>query len=231
VVLTSVLLLTLFVFAFAFPKVAKILTEMKIPLPFSTQILITFSTFLTTYWYLALAGLAGVILGLRWVLRNPVNLTAVDRLKLRIPLFGNLVRQIAVSRFAHHLALLLEAGIGIFDALVATERVVGNRIFSEAIRDVREQVEGGMTLTDALRRSGEFPPMTIRMVQVGESSATLVESLNRVADYYDKEVPNTVKKVFAAAEPMLIVMLAVVVAFVALSIYLPIYRSIGMIGK
>ena len=108
---------------------------------------------------------------------------------------------------------------------------MGNRIFSEAIRDVREQVEGGMTLTDALRRSGEFPPMTIRMVQVGESSATLVESLNRVADYYDKEVPNTVKKVFAAAEPMLIVMLAVVVAFVALSIYLPIYRSIGMIGK
>lgn len=230
-VLICISVLMIFVFSFAFPKITSILMEMKVPLPLSTRILIRVSKLFQSYWNFMGLGLLGGIVGFRLISQNQKGRLMLDKLKLRLPVTGELTRKISLSRFAHHLGLLLEAGIGIFDALSAVEKVVGNLVISKAIKEVRDNVEAGLTLTEALRRTGEFPPTVLRMISIGESTGTLGEALAKVSQYYDKEVPATVKKIFSAAEPALIVFLGVVVMGVALSIYLPIYRSIGMIGK
>ena len=204
---------------------------MKVPLPFSTRVLIAVSKLFQSYWHFVGVGCVGGIVGFRLFSHTPKGRLTLDKLKLRLPLIGELIKKIYLSRFAHHLSLLLQAGIGIYDALSAVEKVVGNLIFSKAIREVRDQVQGGSTLTEALGTAGVFPPMVIRMISVGESTGTLDGALAKVSQYYDQEVPSTVKKIFSAAEPALILFLAVVVLTVALSVYLPIYQAIGKIGR
>lgn len=231
VVLGAISILVIFVFAFAFPKISAVLMDMKVPLPASTRFLIGFSQLVQSSWHFLGLGIVAGGVGFRLISRTPGGRLMLDRLKLKLPVVGELIRKIALSRFAHHLGLLLEGGIGISDALLTVERVVGNRVISETIREVREEIQRGSTFTAALQRSGEFPPMALRMIAIGESTGTLTEALAKVSQYYDQEVPASVKKILTAAEPILIMFLAVMILGIALSIYLPIYKSIGMIGK
>ncbi|MEI9475841.1 MAG: type II secretion system F family protein [Deltaproteobacteria bacterium] len=230
-VLIGVSVLIIFVFSFAFPRIASVLIDMKVALPLSTRILIAVSKIFESYWHLVGVGFVGGIVGVRLFSQTRKGRLMLDKLKLKLPIIGELIKKVYLSRFTHHLSLLLQAGIGIYDALFAVEKVVGNLVFSKAIREVRDQVQGGSTLTEALERAAVFPPMVIRMMSVGESTGTLDEVLAKVSQYYDQEVPSTVKKVLSAAEPALIVLLAVVVLAVALSVYVPIYQAIGKIGK
>jgi len=230
-VLVAVGFLIMLVFAFAFPRISGILLAMKVPLPLLTRIFLAISDVFKSYWYIVMLCILGGIVGVHLVSRLEGGRLFLDRLKLRLPVIGGLIRKISLSRFAHHLGLLLEAGIGIIQALTLVERVVGNQVIAEAVRRARDQVQAGSTLSDALRRSGEFSPMVIRMISIGESSGTLSDALVKVSNYYDQEVPATVKKIFSALEPALIVFLAMIVLMVALSIYLPLYKSIGMIGR
>jgi type IV pilus assembly protein PilC len=230
-VLIGVSILILFVFSFAFPRISSVLIEMKVPLPFSTRLLIAVSKLFQSYWHFVGVGFVGGILGVHLFSQTQKGRLMLDKLKLRLPIIGELIKKVYLSRFTHHLSLLLQAGIGIYEALSAVEKVVGSLVFSKAIREVRDQVQAGLTLTEALERAAVFPPMVIRMISVGESTGTLDEALAKVSQYYDQEVPSTVKKIFSAAEPALILFLAVVVLTVALSIYLPIYQAIGKIGR
>jgi len=220
-----------FVFAFALPKIMPILIEMKVDLPLTTRIMIKFSKLIQSYWYFLGLGLMGGIMGVFLISQNEKVRMGIDRLKLRLPMIGDLLRKIYLSRFSRHLGLLLEGGIGIFDALIAVEGVVGNLVISNAVKEVRDQVQAGLTFTEALRRTGEFPPRVLRMISIGESTGTLGNALTKVSKYYDEEVPATVKKLLSAAEPALIIFLAMIVMGVGLSIYLPIYQGIGRIGK
>jgi type IV pilus assembly protein PilC len=204
---------------------------MKVPLPFSTRLLIAVSKIFQSYWHFVAVGVAGAIVGFRLFSRARKGRLMLDRIKLRLPVVGELIKKIYLSRFTHHLSLLLQAGIGIYEALSAVEKVVGNLVFSKAIREARDQVQGGSTLTEALGKAGLFPPLVIRMISVGESTGTLEEALAKVSQRFDQEVPSSVKKFFSAAEPVLILFLAVVVLLVALSVYLPIYQAIGKIGR
>lgn len=231
VVIVAIGILLTLVFAFAFPRISGILLQMKIPLPLSTRVLLGISDIFESYWYIVVTCIFGGVVGFRLGSLTERGRLFLDKWKLRIPIIGGLVRKICLSRFAHYLSLLLEAGIGIIQALSIVETVVGNQVIAQAIRRAREEVQVGSSLTDSLRTSGEFPPMTIRMISIGESSGTLSDSLTKVSNYYDQEVPTTVKKMLSAMEPALILFLALVVMVVALSIYLPIYKSIGMIGK
>ena len=155
----------------------------------------------------------------------------LDRIKLRIPVIGELIRKVSLSRFTRHLSLLMGSGVGIIEAFTIVEKVVGNRVISEAIRKAKNDVESGSTITESLQKSAVFPPMVIKMIYVGETTGTLTDSLDTVSSYYDQEVPATVKKMFSILEPALIMFLAFMVLGIALSIYLPIYKSISMIGK
>jgi len=221
----------MFVFTFVFPRIYPILLSLNVPLPLSTRVLIGLSNFCQYYWHIILISIFGGIVGIHLISHLDRGRMIIDKLKLRLPVIGEFIRKIAISRFAHHLGLLLEAGIGIIQSLTLVERVVGNQIIAEAIERARDQVQAGSTLSEALRRNREFDPMVIRMISIGESSGTLSEALNKVSNYYDREIPRAVKKIFSALEPAIIVFLALIVGIVVLSIYTPIYKGIGMMGK
>lgn len=231
VVFGAIVLLVGYLFAFVLPTFTKILTQLNVPLPLPTLIVIAISNFMKNYWWLLLIGIAGVITTTKVILRFPWGKYAFDRFKLGIPIFGTLIRKIALSRFAHFMALLYSAGVDILESLAVVEKVVGNEVIARVIRDAREQVKAGHRLSEPLRASKQFPPMVVRMVEIGEISGQLDKTLLKVSNFYDREIPQTVKKVFAAFEPIMIVFLAGIVLLVAVSMYLPLYSSLGQLGK
>ena len=218
-------------FAFAFPRITGILLGMKISLPLITRVVIGASTFFKHYWWLIFSGLAAAVVGLRLIAKTPRGRLWVDKLKLRLPIVGDLIRKVALSRFAHHLGILWRAGIALPQTLALVEGVVGNQVIAEAISRAKEEVLAGGSLSKSLGKSGQFPPLVIRMLTIGETTGEMDESLAKVCQYYDQEVPATVKKIFAVMEPLLIAFLAFVVLGVALSMYLPLYSALGVMGK
>lgn len=217
--------------SFAFPRIAKILVGMKVPLPLSTRMLMGISHIISSYWYIIIFITFGGFMGILLMSQMEKGRVLMDRIKLRIPVLGELTRKVSLSRFTRHLSLLLGSGVGIIEAFTIVEKVVGNRVISEAIRTAKNDVESGLTITESLQKSAVFPPMVIKMIHVGETTGTLTDLLDKVSSYYDQEVPATVKKIFSIMEPALIMFLAFMVLVIALSIYLPIYKSISMIGK
>ena len=143
---------------------------------------------------------------------------------LKIPIFGVLVRDIALSRFCHFFQILFNAGVDISQTLQILQTVVGNRVLGNATAVIRNEIRAGESIAKSLTATGHFPPMVIRVFRVGETSGQLDTSLARICVYYDKEIPATIKRVFATMEPLLYVFLACVVLTVALAIYLPLYQ-------
>ncbi|MFN3467176.1 MAG: type II secretion system F family protein [Candidatus Brocadiales bacterium] len=227
----AIILLVGFLFAFVFPKITGILLELGIPLPLPTRIVIAVSNFMRHNWYYILAGIFAVFITFKIVARYSWGRMALDRFKLSIPVFGELMRKISLSRFSHFMAILFKAGVDIIQSLTVVEKVVGNEVIAKIVRGAREQVRTGHHLSESLKRSKQFPPLVVRMVEIGEASGEMDKSLERVSKYYDREIPMTIKRVFAIVEPSMLGFLAIIVAFVALSIFLPLYSSLGQIGR
>ena len=154
----------------------------------------------------------------------------MDAMKLKLPVIGGLIEKICLSRFSHHLGTLLRTGVDISQSLSIVERVVGNAVIAQAVREAKEKVIQGGSLWNSLQETGVFPPLVIRMIFVGETTGTIDATLDRVTAFYDREIPATVKKVFALMEPLIIVVLATIVLIVALSIFIPLYSALGRIG-
>ena len=230
-VLSAVGILLTILFAFAFPRIIGILQGMRVPLPLITRVTIGISTFFRDYWWLIFLAVAVGAVGLRLAGKTVRGRLWIDGLKLRLPVVGDLVRKVALSRFAHHLGLLWRAGIDISQALTLVAGVIGNQVISEAISRTKEEVLAGESLSKSLAKRGQFSPLVIRMISIGEVSGEMEGSLSKVCQYYDQEVPATVKKIFSVMEPLVIVLLAFVVLGVALSMYLPLYTALGRMGK
>lgn len=218
-------------FTFVLPRFSKILERTGAPMPLPTKIVMTIGGFMQANWTYLLFGGAALVVLVRLAVRTPAGRLALDRLKLQLPVFGVIIRKAALSRFAHHLETLYRTGVEFVYALSVVERVVGNAVIARAVAQVRERVIGGMGFTDALRASGEFPPLVVRMVGSGEMSGNLADSLGKVSQYYDREVPDAVRRLFGLIEPAMITVLAVVVLGAILSVFLPIYSILAKIGS
>ena len=225
----AIILLVGFLFAFVFPKITGILVELEIPLPLPTRIVIGFSSFMRYNWYYILGGIVSVVVIFRVIASYPWGRMALDKFALGVPIYGVLLRSIALTRFAHFMALLSKAGVDVIQSLTIVEKVVDNAVIAKVIRTSREQVRTGRQLSESLKKSKQFPPMVVRMVQVGEVSGEMDKSLEKVSQYYDREIPKTIKMVFAYVEPAMIGFLAIIVGFVAISIFLPLYGSLGQL--
>ncbi|HUU27449.1 MAG TPA: type II secretion system F family protein [archaeon] len=221
IVLTAVMGLIGIMFTFVLPRFLAIFDSFNIPLPLPTRIVIAISSFFQNFWWLIIAAGVVAFVGLRAANKTPQGRMMLDKAKLGIPIFGELVRKIALSRFSHYLATLFGAGVNIMNALEVVERVVGNAVLSEVVRRARIQVGTGQSIALALRESKEFPTMVVRMVTIGETTGNLEETLQKVSDYYDREVPITIKRLFTTLESVIIIVLGIVVLFVVLSIILP----------
>jgi len=230
-ILLAVISLIVLLMTFVFPRFTVIFERTNVPLPLPTRVVMSISHFTTSYWFIIVLIVIALILSHRLVVRTPRGRYFFDKLKLKLPVFGNLMRKIALSRFSHHFGTLLKAGVEIYHSLMVTEKVVGNSVIANAISNARDYISAGEKLSESLKKGNEFPSMVIRMISIGESSGSLDKTLGKVSQYYDREVPVTIKKVFAVFEPIVIAMLAMIVLGMALSMFLPLYQMLNLVGK
>lgn len=208
---------------FVVPQFEKIFTEMGATLPLPTRILIQISDGIRS-WYslLGVAAFIGVIIGLRAYRATPSGRYSTDAFMLKLPIFGMLLRKVAISRFTRTLATLTRSGVAILQALEIAERTSGNEVFAKAIRDAATSVRNGETLADPLARNGEFPPMVTRMIGVGEKTGALEVMLEKIADFYDAEVKAMVDSLTSMIEPILLIVMGVIVGGIIIGLFMPI---------
>jgi len=230
-VLSAVISLVVLLMTFVFPRFTVIFERTNAPLPLPTRVVMGISHFTTSYWFIIVLVVMALIVSHRLTVKTPGGRYLFDKLKLKLPVFGNLLRKIALSRFSHHFGALLKAGVEIYHSLMVTEKVVGNTVIAKVISSARDHISAGESLSESLKKGNEFPSLVIRMIAIGESSGNLDKTLGKVSQYYDREVPITIKKVFAVFEPIVIASLAVVVLGMALSMFLPLYQMLNLVGK
>ena len=207
-----------------FPQFSNVLSQARGPMPLPTQILFGLSELLVGYWWLIILLLVVSVVTFFFWVRTDSGRLRFDGLLLKMPIFGVLVRDIALSRFCHFFQILFNAGVDISQTLETLQTVVGNRVLGNATAAVRNEIRAGESIAGSLAATAQFPAMVVRVFRVGETSGQLDSSLAKICTYYDKEIPSTIKRVFAMMEPLLYVFLAVVVLTVALAIYLPLYQ-------
>jgi len=206
------------------PKVTKIFDSMKVTLPWTTRLLIFTSNALADFWWLLIPLAIGSVLGfLRWQ-RSPKGRPVWDRFVLRAPVFGSLVRMLAIARFSRTLSTLLKSGVPLLTAMDITKNVVSNGVLAAVVENARDAIREGESIAGPLKRSGEFPPLVHHMIAIGERSGQLEEMLLNVADSYETQVSVRVGALTALMEPLIIVAMGVAVAFVAFSILMPILQ-------
>ena len=204
---------------YVLPKFQTIFSQGGQTLPFSARVMMGLSNALRAYWWVGiLLAIAGGFAFAHWV-RTPEGRLAWDRFRLRVVLIGDLTRKVAVARFARTLGTLLRRGVPMLQALDIVRDVAGNVVLSEAVDEVKAGVRGGAGVAGPLSRSGVFPQLALQMIGVGEETGRLDDMLVQVADYFDKDVRNTVKSLTALLEPVLLLVGGVVVAFVVLSMF------------
>ena len=153
----------------------------------------------------------------------------VDRIVLKLPVLGLLMRKIAVARFCRTLSTLLASGVSILEALDITARTAGNAVIEEAIQKTRKSIEGGETIAAPLRQTEVFPPMVVQMISVGEATGALDTMLSKIADFYEEEVDVAVAGLLTLLEPIMIALLGGVVGGIVIAMYLPIFSLIGQL--
>lgn len=208
---------------FVVPKFSMIFSDMGEALPLPTIILLTISKGLIRYWWVILLFLSGGFLSLRHYLRSEAGRRWWDRLKFRLPLFGKLYREVAVSRFARTFGTLLGSGVPILNALQIVKDTLGSERIAEVISSVREGVKRGRGISEPLRGSDLFPPIAVHMVTVGEETGRLDEMLFKIAERFDLEVRTTVKRLLSLLEPALILSMGVIVGFIVIAMLMAIF--------
>jgi type IV pilus assembly protein PilC len=228
IVMTIAIAIMGFLLVFIVPKFEAIFHDMlgDRPLPGITTFVITVSRFVQGHWMVLLAIIVALIAAYKFINRTPRGKSTIDGVKLRAPLFGDIIRKTAISRFSRTLGTLVTSGVPILQALNITRETAGNQVISRAIAQVHESVKEGESIVQPLEASAAFPPMVVSMIDVGEETGQLPEMLLKIADVYDDEVDNSVAAMTAALEPIMIVFLALVVGTIVIALFLPLISII-----
>ncbi|HEY5751666.1 MAG TPA: type II secretion system F family protein [Chthoniobacterales bacterium] len=218
-----------FLLVFIVPKFEQIFKDMLggKPLPGLTVFVITVSNALKDNILLVIAGVIVSVIGYRLFAATPAGKVLIDRIKLKMPLFGDLLRKTSISRFTRTLGTLVTSGVPILQALNITRETAGNQVIADAITKVHDSVKEGESIVHPLEASGVFPPMVISMIDVGEETGQLPEMLLKIAEVYDDEVDNAVSGLTSLLEPIMIVFLAVVVGTIVIALFLPLISIIS----
>jgi type II secretory pathway component PulF len=209
---------------FVIPKLVSLFQEVGQVLPLPTRILIGLSGWLAGYWWL-LASLAGVAIFLvRRVRLLPGGRMAIDRIKLRIPIMGPLIKKVEIARFAQSLGTLLSHGVPILGAMQVVGQATGNELLKAELRQIGEQLKGGTSLSQGMRQGSVFPLLVTHMVAVGEEAGTLDRALFKIADTYEREADRAMKLMTSLVEPAMILVMGSLVGFIVISMLLPIFQ-------
>jgi general secretion pathway protein F len=211
------------------PQITQLLESLNQPLPFYTRAIIALSEFARSWWWAVCLVLAALFLALRAAIRTEQGRVRWDAFRLRLPVLGKVVRLLAISRFSRTLSTLLSGGIPIVRALDISKFVANNAVIGSAIERAKESLTEGASLAAPLRASGEFPPLVIHMVDVGERSGELEPMLAKVAENYDEQVENTVTRLTALLEPVLILVMVGIVLGIIFAVLVPMLQITGSI--
>ncbi|MGE4357227.1 MAG: type II secretion system F family protein [Candidatus Omnitrophota bacterium] len=210
--------------SFVIPRLAVMFKDLGQNLPLPTLVLIRLSDFLKNFWWLILAFFAFLYFVLQRSANNPEGGIVFDRLKLKIPLFGELVKKSEIARFCRTLSTLLKNGVPILGALDTVIPVMGNKVIKKEIEKMYNEVRDGVSLSKAITNSVYFPPLVSNMIAVGEEGGMLESSLMKVAESFEREVERVVKVITSLIEPALILLMGTVVGFIVISMLLPIFE-------
>ncbi len=218
------------IMVFVVPVFTEMFEALGGSLPLPTKIVVGISNFLKGFGGLIiLAAIVGFSFFLNKFKKTPKGRLMVDRIVLKLPVFGELLQKVAISKFTRTMGTLTSSGVPILDGLEITAKTSGNKVIENAIMDVRQAVTEGKTLSEPLMKAKVFPPMVTHMIAVGESTGALDSMMTKIADFYDDEVDNTVANLTAMMEPIMMVFLGSAVGFIIVAMYLPIFRMITLI--
>jgi len=222
--------ITIFLFAFAIPKITEVFEGSKMPLPTITVVMIAISGFMASQWLTIILTMVGTFFLFKWYTSTIKGREWWDTVSLKLPLFGKLKRMIAISRFARTLSTMIASGVQLLDAIEIVKDVVDNAVIRKALIEARESISEGHTIAGPLKASGEFPPILTHMIAVGEKTGELEEMLNVVSDAYDGQVDVAINSMTRLLEPLMIVLMGGMIALVAISIFLPMLQLNNLAG-
>ena len=218
-----------FVITFIVPRFAMLYADLDVKLPALTLFLIAFSQSVKSYAGAFLVALVGIVLGLRAAFRSARTRLAWERLKMRIPVAGKLLLKFSVAEFARTLATLLQGGIPMVSALETAKDSVTSPLLAQAIEQARQEVTAGRSLSSSLRMSGFFPPIALDMLEVGETTGAMSSMLEALAEFFEEDVHIDLATLVALVDPIMIAAIAIVVAFVLIAFYLPLFSMAAQV--
>lgn len=211
---------------FVVPKLSVFLTSQNFELPFSTKALIATSEFFQNYWYLVFGGPIILTIVVKIAVKLSKNFAyLIDKIKISLPVLGSIINKIEIARFCRFFAITYQSGIGIMDCLDISNNVVHNLIIKQAIRDAKENVNNGISLTNSLKQTNRFPSLVIRMIKVGEDGGNLDETLSNVNYFYDKEVNDEVNRLLGLIQPTLTILMGTMMLWITMAVFGPLYSS------
>ncbi|NII11434.1 type II secretion system F family protein [Oleiagrimonas sp. C23AA] len=229
-VLVVAFLVAMILLLFVVPVFQSVFENAGAALPAPTQVVISASKFMQAYWWLVLLIVVGGVVGLISAKRRSLKFAHfLDRLLLKFPVIGNILRQSAIARFARTLGVTFRAGVPLVEAMDAVAGATGSVVYGEAIRQMRDDIAVGHQMQLAMRQTGLFPNMVVQMVSIGEESGALDNMLFKVAEFYEEEVNNAVDTLSTLLEPLIMVILGVMVGGMVISLYLPIFKLAGTV--
>ena len=219
-----------FAIYFIIPKFSVMFKGFKTQLPLPTRIMLALNYYFSTYWYLVFGVIFGVIAGFQWYIRTETGRMNFDKFKIRVPIMGPLNTKIAMSRFTRMFVTLNRSGLPMLETLSIAAATVGNVFISNIILTIQQSVKDGGGLSDKMKDKTLFPPLVYQMFAVGESSGTLDEVVEKVSEFYDKEVDTAIKNLSSLIEPIMIVVMGGMVVFLALAVFMPMW-DMGKMAK
>ena len=212
------------------PVFQKLFADMGGALPAPTQFLVNASAFMQNYFVYMIAGLIALFFAFKQFYHTEKGRVMVDGMLLKMPVFGPLLKKVAVAKFTRTLSTMMSSGVPILDGLAIVSKTSGNRIVEEALMNTRRSISEGKTIAEPLEASGLFPPMVVQMIAVGEHTGALDAMLSKIADFYDDEVDAAVSSMTALLEPFMMVFLGGVVGGMIIAMYLPIFQMASVVG-
>lgn len=224
VIVTSVLLI------FVIPTFAELFQDFGAALPLPTQMVINLSNFVCANWFFIFGGFAAVIWSFIRFLKQERGKEVIHPIALKLPVFGNIIRKVAVARFTRTLGTMISSGVPILDALNICARTAGNKVVERDVLRARLSISEGKSMVEPLSESDVFPPMVVQMIGVGESTGALDAMLQKIADFYEDEVDNAVTAMKQMIEPIMILVLGVIIGGLVIAMYLPIFKMGSVVG-
>ena len=214
---------------FVVPMFESMFADFGAELPLPTRMLMSLSVIFTTYWYLAVGGTVGLVYGFKRWIATDRGRSRFDAIKLKVPIFGKLIHKTALARFSHTMAALTRTGVPILMAMDIVAETSGNAVVARAVHSVQASVKEGESIAEPLSNHPVFPPMVVQMMAVGEETGALDIMLEKLGDFYDREVKVMVEGLTSLIEPLLVVILGATVGGMLLALYLPIFNVITLI--